>query len=546
MKNSIIHRMENTHSTDIINDKTSAACINKAVSVLLAEKDKTIADLTQKLASFEQQLEWFKRQVFGEKSEKRDMSDNPYQTTIADLFKELPEIPKEKYEPKQTVTYQRGKSKKNVLEGSPEDSGLRFSEDVPVEEIELTAPELEGEDKDKYEIIGHKTTYRLAQRPGSHVVLKYTRPVVKEKEASTVLPSPAPQNVLDKSFADVSFLVGMLVDKFLYHLPLYRQHQRLENSGIFLARSTLTNLTKRAIQLLSPIYQSQLDNVIRSRILAIDETPSKAGKKGKGKLKQIDYWPMYGEEDEVCFTFSPSRSQQHLHDILGVFKGTILSDGYSAYDSYVKKCKEATLAQCWAHTRRKFEESEKSDPEASALALAYIGRIYEAEKRIKKKGLSGKEKTAYRQEYTAPVINAFFSWCHGQRQRIDLVKTDPICKALVYAQGREQALRVFLADPDLQPDTNHVERSLRVIPMGRKNWLFSWTEVGAEQIGVIQSLIVTCRLHDINPYDYLVDVLQRVDRHPANKVHELTPRLWKKNFSENPIRSDLHGCNTKP
>lgn len=183
--------------------------------------------------------------------------------------------------------------------------------------FELTAPELEGEDKNKYEIIGHKTTYRLAQRPSSHVVLKYTGPVVKEKERSVILPSPAPQNVLDRSF-----LVGMLVDKFLYHLPLYRQHQRLKNSGIFLARSTLTNLTKRATELLSPIYQSQLDHVIRSRILAIDETPSKAGKKGKGKLKQVYYWPMYGEEDEVCFTFLPSRSQQYLHTILGEFKGT--------------------------------------------------------------------------------------------------------------------------------------------------------------------------------------------------------------------------------
>lgn len=544
--------MESTHNTDIINDKNNAACMDQAASVLLAEKDKTIEGLKKQLASFEkkfttleQQLEWFKRQIFGEKSEKRDMADNPYQTTIADLFKELPEIPEEKEEPKQAVTYQRGKAKKNVLEGSPEDSGLRFSEDVPVEEIELTVPELEGEDKDKYEIIGHKTTYRLAQRPSSHVVLKYTRPVIKEKATSVILPSPAPQNVLDKSFADVSFLVGMLIDKFLYHLPLYRQHQRLENSGIFLARSTLTNLTKRAIELLNPIYQSQLENIIRSRVLAIDETPSKAGRKEKGKLKQVYYWPMYGEEDEVCFTFSPSRSQQHLHTILGEFNGTILSDGYSAYNSYVKKCKCATLAQCWIHTRRKFDESMESAPEASAIALAYIGRIYEVEKQIKKKGLSGKEKMAYRQEHTKPVIDAFFTWCYEQRQRIDLVKSDPLCKALVYAQDREQALRVFLADPDLQPDTNHVERALRTIPMGRKNWLFSWTEVGAEQIGIIQSLIVTCRLHDINPYDYLVDVLQRVDRHPANEVHELTPRLWKQSFSENPLRSDLHDCSTK-
>jgi len=92
---------------------------------------------------------------------------------------------------------------------------------------------------------------------------------------------------------------------------------------------------------------------------------------------------------------------------------------------------------------------------------------------------------------------------------------------------------------------NHVERALRVIPMGKKNWMFAWTEVGAELIGVIQSLLVTCRIYEINPYDYLVDVLRRVDQHPASKANELTPRLWKQKFSENPMRSDLFDKNNK-
>ena len=105
---------------------------------------------------------------------------------------------------------------------------------------------------------------------------------------------------------------------------------------------------------------------------------------------------------------------------------------------------------------------------------------------------------------------------------------------------REHELRVFLADPCVPLDTNHVERGLRRIPMGKKNWLFCWTELGAEHVGIIQSLISTCRLHDINPYTYLVDVLQRVSIHPASRVKELTPRLWKQHFADNPLRSDLY------
>jgi hypothetical protein len=90
---------------------------------------------------------------------------------------------------------------------------------------------------------------------------------------------------------------------------------------------------------------------------------------------------------------------------------------------------------------------------------------------------------------------------------------------------------VFLTDPDVPLDTNHLERALRVVPMGRKNWNFCWTELGAKQVGIVQSLIVTCRLHGIDVYTYLVDVLQRVGQHPASRVAELTPRLWKRHFA---------------
>ena len=88
-------------------------------------------------------------------------------------------------------------------------------------------------------------------------------------------------------------------------------------------------------------------------------------------------------------------------------------------------------------------------------------------------------------------------------------------------------------------DTNHLERALRVIPMGRKNWLFCWSEVGARHVGIIQSLLTTCRLHDVDPYAYLVDVLQRIALHPARDVEQLTPRRWKALFADQPLRSDL-------
>lgn len=163
--------------------------------------------------------------------------------------------------------------------------------------------------------------------------------------------------------------------------------------------------------------------------------------------------------------------------------------------------------------------------------------LYEHEKHIRENELEGQAKADYRNENSKPIVEKFFSWCFEQRQRIDLVKSNPLLKALAYVMKRETQLKVFLSDPDVPMDTNHLERALRVIPMGRKNWLFCWTEIGGEHVGIIQSLLVSCRLHGVNPYEYLVDVLQRVSSHPASKVEELTPRLWKEKFSENPLRS---------
>ena len=157
--------------------------------------------------------------------------------------------------------------------------------------------------------------------------------------------------------------------------------------------------------------------------------------------------------------------------------------------------------------------------------------------------VSEQAKLDYRRRHARPLVDTFFAWCHTQGQRVDLVASEPLAKALKYAENHQDQLMVYLGDPAVPMDTNHLERALRVIPMGRKAWLFNWTEVGAKQVGVIHSLLTTCRLHDINPYTYLVDVLQRIALHPARETEQLTPRCWKTRFADQPLGSDLdHAC----
>ena len=493
------------------------------------------AKMTQSFAGIKQRLAWFEKQLFGQKSEKRALELGMQLSLLGDM---VPPLTKPEGETEQ-ITYTRRKGKQRP-DDCVNDSGLRFNDNVPVKVITLIPDELKGEEADQYEVIGVKSTFRLAQRPASFEVLRYDRQIVKHKGSDTILPSAAPFNVLDKSVADVSFIVGMLVDKFQYHLPLYRQHQRLAAAGITLSRSTLGTIVARGIDLLYPIVDAMLTSILQSQVLAMDETPIKAGKAGPGKMKQSYFWPVYGDKDEIVFTFSTSRGRQHIEEILKHrFKGTLLSDGYSAYASYIKANEGLTHAQCWVHSRRQFIEAEASWPEPAKEAMSLIGKLYQIEEAIRNQKLTDDKKRQYRLTHSKPVVDRFFKWCDDTLHNLTLLPKALLYKAIGYVRSKEMALRVFLEDPDVPLDTNHLERALRPISMGRKNWLFCWTEIGAEHVGVIQSLIVTCRLHDINVNDYLTDVLLRISQHPARLVHELTPRYWKTKFADNPLRSDL-------
>jgi transposase len=497
--------------------------------------------LRQEVEALKHQLNWFKRQIFGQKSERRIVDDRNGQMSLGEAISpEQTAVPPTPVDRSVAAHTRRVTSKKP---DSSDDTVPFFDATrVPVEVIEMAAPETEGLAAEEFEVISYRDSYRLAQRPGSYVVLNYRRPVIKLKATQAIVCAKAPTGVIEGSRADVSFIAGLLIDKFAYHLPLYRQHQRLGDCGITVSRPWLTQVCQQGVSLLEPIYEAQFASIRSSRVIAMDETPIKAGRGEPGKMKAAYFWPVYGQHDEVCFPFFESRRAEHVEQALGLTHAegaVLLSDGYSAYAHYAKKT-GITHGQCWTHTRRGFFEAQDVEPEAAATALDFIGGLYAVEERIREQKLSAVKKLDYRLMHAKPIVEQFFAWVNQQFEAQGLLPSSPFTKALAYARERRSGLEVYLTDPDVPIDTNHLERALRVIPMGRKNWNFCWTELGAKHVGIMQSLIVTCRLHQIDPYDYLVDVLQRVGEHPANRVHELTPRLWKTHFAKDPIRSALH------
>ncbi|WP_419649389.1 IS66 family transposase, partial [Thiolapillus sp.] len=391
-----------------------------------------VAALQAEIQSLKTQLDWFKKQLFGQKPEKRLIEPNPDQGALFDRL--APE--EETATPTEKITYTRRKGKKQRDEDCATDQGLRFDGDVPIERIELSPAGLNDQNRDQYEIIGEKITRRLAQQPGSYVVLEYVRPVLKHKPSQVLATVPAPTAIFEGCMADVSVLAGLLVDKFVYHLPLYRQHQRMKDAGITVAHSTLTQWVQKTLALLEPIAEAQKRHILQRKVLAMDETPIKAGRKKKGKMQSTWFWPLYGEDDELAFTWSKSRGTAHVEQALENFHGTLLTDGYARNKPWI------TQAQCWAHTRRYFIKAEALEPEAVAQALDFIGKLYAIEADIRDHHLDREQCLKQRLTQSKPRVDQFFAWCHEQSQRTDLVNSNPLAKALTYVRNHQEQLQV--------------------------------------------------------------------------------------------------------
>jgi len=492
------------------------------------------------------QLDWFKRQLFGTKSERHVSQDDSRQLTLGELQQEETNPAAE---PKiKAPGHERRVGPKN---GDGDEGDLRFDDSVPVEQVILPTG-IAADNLDDYEKIGEKKSRHLAQKPGSYFIREFIRSVYKKKAPADAIEDeiyciPPPYTVLDRSFADVSLLAGLLIDKFRYHLPLYRQHQRMNACGVHVSRGSLTNWVHRTVELLVPVYEAQMKSILSSQVLAMDETPIKAGRKkknpsGRSKMNTAYFWPLFGDQDEVAFHFAPTRSHSVVFELLDGYAGTLVTDGYEAYKQFAAKNAEVCHAACWVHTRRGFDKALVSDQDLADQALQQIANLYRVEEKIRH--LAPEKLQAKRALHSKPIVEGFFEWLRKLQAEQALLPSSPFTKALAYALEREKALKVFLENPAVPLDTNHLERQIRPIAVGRKNWMFCWTEVGARYTGIAHSLLSTCILQGVDPFTYLVDVLQRVETHPAAKVEELTPRLWKEKFAADPIPDCLGsvGC----
>jgi transposase len=371
-----------------------------------------------------------------------------------------------------------------------------------------------------------KRTFVWEFVPSRFVRHEHVQEVLRCRCGGCVITAPGAPKVVEKGQYGASFLAHIAVAKCADHLPIYRLEKELARKGAPVARSTMNELLHRSSALLAPVWTRLLD-VIRSReIVLADETRLRILKDAAGKPKTGFVWTFGSTDSEgafdVAYIFADSRSGATPKAILEGTKGVLLVDGYSGYND-VEKVSSRRRAACLAHVRRYFFESLKTAPVAQEV-LDMIADLYRVEHDAKEKRLSQTAHLEFRKRRAGPLRKRLKAWLDTEQSRHP--PKSPLGAAIRYTLGQWNELGVFLDDASVPLDNNASERSLRRIALGRKNYLFVGDVDAGKSLAGLYSLVATCESRGINPFDYLRDVLARVQDHPAKAIDELLPGNW--------------------
>lgn len=370
--------------------------------------------------------------------------------------------------------------------------------------------------------IGEEITEVLEYEPGELFVKKYVRAKYAKPRDEGFVIGELPSRPLEKAIAGPGLLAQIVIDKYVDHLPLYRQMQRFERGGLKLPYSTLTDWVGSTCRLITPLYEALKTEVLKSSYLHADETPIKVMDKDKKGQTHRGYFWVYQNSIEklVLFDYQESRGREGPSGILEHFQGYLQTDGYSAYEIFDKK-KGITLVNCMAHARRMFNEALQNDEARATYAMERIQELYAVERDAKEQGLSFEERKLLREQRSLPVLESLVSWMKSQY--MEVAPKSAIGKALAYSIERWDRLSLYTKDGMLSIDNNPVENSIRPVAVGRKNYLFAGSHEAAQRSAMLYSLLGTCKMHGIEPYAWLRDVLQTIADHPINKISELLP-----------------------
>jgi transposase len=375
--------------------------------------------------------------------------------------------------------------------------------------------------------IGEEITEELEYQPGELYVKQYKRAKYVKPDNGSIVIGKLPSRPVEKAIAGPGLLAQIVIDKYVDHLPLYRQMQRFERGGVKLPYSTITDWVRATCHLIAPLFEALKIEVLKSNYLHADETPIKVlDKDKKDSTHRGYYWVYQNSIDKIIFfDYQEGRGREGPTEILQNFKGYLHTDGYVAYDVFDKQ-QNITQLHCMAHARRKFNDALDNHQAVAEHALQEMQKLYAIERRCKEKHLSFEEIKTVRQQQSVPILATLGQWM--KEQYLQALPKSAIGGALGYSIERWETLCRYTENGMLNIDNNPVENSIRPVALGRKNYLFAGSHEAAKRSGMLYSLLGTCKMHGIEPYAWLKDVLQRIADHPINKISELLPHRWSK------------------
>lgn len=375
--------------------------------------------------------------------------------------------------------------------------------------------------------IGEEVTEVLEEIPGKFFVKRIVRPKYADPKGEGVVIAQLPSRPIEKGLFGTLLLTRIIIEKYCDHLPLHRQLERMKRAGIKLAYSTVADVPAQLGELLAPLYNELVKQALSAKYIGVDETPHPVlDKDVKQKTHRGYFWVYQAVEQRlVLFDYKPGRGKSGPAELLKNFKGFLQTDGYQVYEEYGRR-DDITLVGCMAHARRYFEKALDSHREKAQPIIELLQKVYEVEREIKLNSLSEQEILAARTKRSLPILNEMKKWLDDHLYTI--TPQSPLGKAIGYMHSRWENLTTYLDHAFLQIDNNLVENAIRPTVLGRKNYLFSGSHDAAQRSAMFYSFIGSCKMNEINPEEWLADVLEKIKDTKSSQLHTLLPNNWNK------------------
>ena len=484
-------------------------------------------ELEVKYISLQHELEKLKKLVFGSRHERFVAVDENKVNLQLSLDLDAETIAQCKLTGAEKIAYIRTKTEVTDNKPKVHPGRLGLPENLR-RETTILQPDADISGLKK---IGDEITEILDFIPGELFVKQYIRPKYIQpvsEISNTVITASLPGRMMEKCKAGEGLLAQILVDKYMDHLPLHRQLQRYQRAGVTIAQSTINDWAKNSLFAVTALYELHKKQTLNTGYLHADETTLKVLDEAKKGTTHLGYYWVYHNNQEklVLFDYRKGRGREGPEEILKDFTGFLQTDGYSVYDAFDDK-PGITLLHCMAHARRKFNEALQSDKARAEHALTMFQQLYAVERRIKDNTLTGEDLLQLRQKEAVPILKALKEWMTIEYPKV--LPKSPVGKAIAYCLPRWERLSIYTSNAILNIDNNPVENAIRPVAIGRKNYLFAGSHDAAQRAAMVYSLFATCRLHGINPYDWLKDVLQRMHLYTTQKnLDQLLPHKWEK------------------